>query len=186
LERRCWWSGIPDGGPQTPLDILATARVTERVLRADQGSSDPNLAEGGQTLSAVYSKPLIGHGSIGPSCGIATVSDSGVARFKNTGSYCRGRGVRFGGGDRRGAQAVGSGGRGSCDQTARAESWRDYPILSFAETPETNVEIVAAPEFPSTGVGEVSLGPTAGAIANAVANALGLRVRDPPTYGEND
>jgi nicotinate dehydrogenase subunit B len=27
---------------------------------------------------AVYSKPLIGHGSIGPSCGIATVSDSGV------------------------------------------------------------------------------------------------------------
>ena len=88
LERRCWWSGIPDGGPQTPLDILATARVTERVLRADQGSSDPNLAEGGQTLSAVYSKPLIGHGSIGPSCGIATVSDSGVARFKNTGSFC--------------------------------------------------------------------------------------------------
>ena len=35
-------------------------------------------AEDGQVLSAVYSKPLIGHGSIGPSCGIATVSDSGV------------------------------------------------------------------------------------------------------------
>jgi CO/xanthine dehydrogenase Mo-binding subunit len=65
-----------------------------------------------------------------------------------------------------------------------AESWRDYPILSFAETPATHVEIIAAPEFPSTGVGEVSLGPTAGAIANAVANALGLRVRDIPLTRE--
>jgi CO/xanthine dehydrogenase Mo-binding subunit len=78
LECRCSWSGIPDGGPRMPLDILANARVTERVLRSDQGSSGPNPAEDGQTLSAVYSKPLIGHGSIGPSCGIATVSDSGV------------------------------------------------------------------------------------------------------------
>jgi CO/xanthine dehydrogenase Mo-binding subunit len=65
-----------------------------------------------------------------------------------------------------------------------AESWKDYPILSFAETPETKVEIIAASEFPSTGVGEVSLGPTAGAIANAVANALGLRVRDLPLTRE--
>lgn len=78
LERRCRWGGIPNDGPQSPLDILANAEVTERVLRADQGSSGPEPAEDGQTRSAVYSKPLIGHGSIGPSCGIATVSDSGA------------------------------------------------------------------------------------------------------------
>ena len=65
-----------------------------------------------------------------------------------------------------------------------AETWKDYPILSFAETPETNVEIIAGPEFPPTGIGEVSLGPTAGAIANAVANAFGLRVRDLPLTRE--
>jgi CO/xanthine dehydrogenase Mo-binding subunit len=65
-----------------------------------------------------------------------------------------------------------------------AESWKDYPILSFAETPETNVEIIAGPEIPSTGVGEVSLGPTAGAIANVVANALGMRARDLPLTRE--
>jgi nicotinate dehydrogenase subunit B len=65
-----------------------------------------------------------------------------------------------------------------------AESWKDYPILTFTETPEINVEIIAGPEFPPTGVGEVSLGPTAGAIANAVANALGLRVRDLPLTRE--
>jgi nicotinate dehydrogenase subunit B len=65
-----------------------------------------------------------------------------------------------------------------------AESWKDYPILTFDETPETNVEIVVGPEFPSTGVGEVSLGPTGGAIANAIANAFGLRVRDLPLARE--
>jgi CO/xanthine dehydrogenase Mo-binding subunit len=78
LERRCRWNGIPNDGPQTPLDLLANAEVTERVLRADQGLSGPKPAEDGQTLSAVYGKPLIGHGSIGPSCGLATVSCSGV------------------------------------------------------------------------------------------------------------
>jgi nicotinate dehydrogenase subunit B len=451
LERRCRWSGIPDDGPQTPLDILANARVTERVLRADQGSSDPDPAEDGQTLSAVYSKPLIGHGSIGPSCGIATVSDSGVeiwshsqnvfalrdqiarvlgrpardvivrhrlgagcyghngaddaamdaamlaravpgrpvrvqwtrkdelrceplgspmrisisaclregriaqwklatrsgthiqrpgwggqvnllgpaaadpefaaavhidlpdhnggsknavtlydfpqhvtyefaadlpfrlsalrslgafanvfaiesfmdelaelagcdpvefrlrhladararrvvsrvaeisewskpceaalgrglgfARFKNTGSYCAvvasvsveetiklhklwaavdaglvinpaGVFSQIEGGMLQAASWVLKEAVPTDGTRLVAESWRDYPILSFAETPETNVEIIAAPEFPSTGVGEVSLGPTAGAIANAVVNALGLRVRDLPLTRE--
>ena len=451
LERRCRWSGIPDDGPQTPLDILANARVTERVLRADQGSSDPDPAEDGQTLSAVYSKPLIGHGSIGPSCGIATVSDSGVeiwsqsqnvfalrdqiarvlgrqpqdvivrhrlgagcyghngaddaamdaamlarampgrpvrvqwtrqdelrceplgspmrisvwacvregriaqwkfitrsgthiqrpgwggqvnllgpaaadpefaaavqtdlpdhnggsknavalydfpqhvtyefapdlpfrlsalrslgafanvfaiesfmdelaelagrdpvefrlrhltdprarqvvsrvaeisdfskpcdagfgrglgfARFKNTGSYCAvvasvsveetvevhklwavvdaglvinpaGVVSQIEGGMLQAASWVLKEAVPTDGTRLVAESWKDYPILSFAETPETNVEIIAGPEFPSTGVGEVSLGPTAGAIANAVANALGLRVRDLPLTRE--
>jgi CO/xanthine dehydrogenase Mo-binding subunit len=65
-----------------------------------------------------------------------------------------------------------------------AESWKDYPILTFAETPETKVEIIADPGFPSSGVGEVSLGPTAGAIANAVANAFGMRIRELPLTRE--
>jgi nicotinate dehydrogenase subunit B len=451
LERRCRWSGIPDDGPQTPLDILMNARVTERVLRDDQGSSGPNAAEEGQVLSAVYSKPLIGHGSIGPSCGIATVSDSGVeiwshsqnvfalrdqvarvlgrpaqdvivrhrlgagcyghngaddaamdaamlaravpgrpvrvqwtrkdelrceplgspmrisisgcvregriaewklttrsgthiqrpgwggqvnllgpaaadpefaeavhmdlpdhnggsknavalydfpqhvtyefapdlpfrlsalrslgafanvfaiesfmdelaelagcdpvefrlrhladprasrvvsrvaeisdyskpcaagfgrglgfARFKNTGSYCAvvasvsveetvkvhklwaavDAGLvinpaivvsQIEGGMLQGASWILKEAVPTDGTRLMAESWKDYPILTFAETPEIRVEIIARPEFPSTGVGEVSLGPTAGAIANAVANAFGVRVRDLPLTRE--
>jgi nicotinate dehydrogenase subunit B len=65
-----------------------------------------------------------------------------------------------------------------------AESWKDYPILTFAETPETRVEIITYPESPSSGVGEVSLGPTAGAIANAVASAFGMRIRELPLTRE--
>jgi CO/xanthine dehydrogenase Mo-binding subunit len=447
LERRCKWRGIPDGGPQTPLDILANADVTERVLRTDQSSSGPDAAEDEQTLSAVYTKPLIGHGSIGPSCGIATVSDSrvevwshsqnvfalrdeiarvlgrpqqdvivrhrlgagcyghngaddaamdaamlaravpgrpvrvqwtrkdelrseplgspmrisisariregrisdwklttrsgthiqrpgwggqvnllgptaahpefasafrmdlpdhnggsknavalydfpqhvtyefaadlpfrlsalrslgafgnvlaiesfmdelaelagcdpvefrlrhlvdprarrvvsrvaelsewskpcdpgfgrglGFARFKNTGSYCAvvasvsveetvevhklwaavdpglvinpaGVVSQIEGGMLQAASWVLKEAVPTEGTQLVAETWKDYPILSFAETPETSVEIIADPGFPSTGVGEVSLGPTAGAIANAVAKAFGMRVRDLP------
>ena len=61
-----------------------------------------------------------------------------------------------------------------------AESWKDYPILSFAEVPEISVEVISKRECPSTGVGEASLGPTAGAIANAVTRDLGIRMRDLP------
>jgi CO/xanthine dehydrogenase Mo-binding subunit len=61
-----------------------------------------------------------------------------------------------------------------------AETWRDYPILGFAEVPETSVEVISNPEEEPTGVGEASLGPTAGAIGNAVARALGIRIRDLP------
>jgi nicotinate dehydrogenase subunit B len=450
LERRCRWSGIPNDSPQTPLDILANAEVTERVLRADQGSSGPKT-EDGQSLSAIYSKPLIGHGSIGPSCGIATVSDSGVevwshsqnvfalrdqiarvlgkpaqdvivrhrlgagcyghngaddaamdaallaravpgrpvrvqwtrkdelrceplgspmrisisarvregriaewklttrsgthmqrpgwgeqvnllgpaaanpefapavhtdlpdhnggsknavalydfpqhvsyefaadlpfrlsalrslgafgnvfaiesfmdelaelagcdpvefrlrhladprarqvvsrvaeisdysksceagfgrglgfARFKNTGSYCavvalvsvdetvevqklwaavdaglviNPTGVisQVEGGMLQAASWVLKESVPTDGTRLIAESWKDYPILTFAETPETNVEIIADPDFPSTGVGEVSLGPTAGAIANAVASAFGMRIRELPLTRE--
>jgi nicotinate dehydrogenase subunit B len=451
LERYCRWSGIPDGASQTPLDILESSHVTERVLRADQGSSGPNQSEDSQLLSAVYTKPLIAHGSIGPSCGIATISDStvevwshsqnvfglrdeiarvlgrprqdvivrhrlgagcyghngaddaamdavmlgravpgrpvrvqwtrmdelrcepmgspmristsariregriaewilatrsgthiqrpgwggqvnllaaaaaaaqfaaavhmdlpdhnggsknavalydfpqrvtyefaadlpfrlsalrslgafanvfaiesfmdelaelagcdpvefrlkhladprarrvvtraaeisnwsapcdagcgrglGFARFKNTGSYCAvvafvsveesvrvhnlwaavdpglvinpaGVVSQIEGGMLQAASWVLKEAVPTDGTRLIAESWKDYPILSFAETPETRVDIIADSEFPSTGVGEVSLGPTAGAIANAVTNAFGLRVRDLPLTRE--
>lgn len=61
-----------------------------------------------------------------------------------------------------------------------AESWRDYPILSFADIPDIQVEIISNRDDASSGVGEVSLGPTAGAIGNAVAAALGARICDLP------
>ena len=61
-----------------------------------------------------------------------------------------------------------------------AESWKEYPILSFAEVPTVEVDVIQAIEHAPTGVGEASLGPTTGAIGNAVANALGIRLRTLP------
>jgi nicotinate dehydrogenase subunit B len=59
-------------------------------------------------------------------------------------------------------------------------SWADYPILRMTEVPTVEVSLIDRPEEPPVGVGEASLGPTAGAIANAVADATGKRLRDLP------
>jgi CO/xanthine dehydrogenase Mo-binding subunit len=66
----------------------------------------------------------------------------------------------------------------------RTRSWDDYPILRFDEVPEIEVEIIDRPGEPSLGTGECAAGPTAAAIANALFDALGVRVRDLPLTPE--
>jgi len=63
-------------------------------------------------------------------------------------------------------------------------SWDDYPILRFSEVPAVEVELMERPQAPSLGAGEAAQGPTAAAIANAVFDALGVRVRDLPITPE--
>jgi len=62
--------------------------------------------------------------------------------------------------------------------------WDSYPILRFTQTPEVMVRIVDAPGEAETGAGEVAQGPVAGAIGNAIADAVGVRVRDLPLTRE--
>ncbi len=61
--------------------------------------------------------------------------------------------------------------------------WADYPILKFSDVPAVDVAVLPSDE-PSLGAGEASLGPTAAAIANALFDALGVRVRDLPLTPE--
>jgi nicotinate dehydrogenase subunit B len=69
----------------------------------------------------------------------------------------------------------------SFDRTrVKTRSWADYPILRFEEVPQVDVVILNRPDQPFLGVGEGSQGPTAAAIANAIANATGKRLRDLP------
>jgi len=63
-------------------------------------------------------------------------------------------------------------------------SWEDYPILRFDEVPDVEVVIVDRPGEPGLGAGECSAGPTAAAIANALAHALGVRARNLPLTPE--
>ncbi|HEV7212452.1 MAG TPA: molybdopterin cofactor-binding domain-containing protein [Blastococcus sp.] len=65
-----------------------------------------------------------------------------------------------------------------------SDDWESYPILRFTEVPEIDVRLVDRPDLPSVGAGEAAQGPTAGAIANAVAAAVGVRVRDLPLTTE--
>jgi nicotinate dehydrogenase subunit B len=61
-----------------------------------------------------------------------------------------------------------------------SKDWSTYPILGFRECPAISVNILHRPEMPPLGTGECATGPTAGAIANAVHHALGIRVRHMP------
>lgn len=61
--------------------------------------------------------------------------------------------------------------------------WAEYPILRFSEVPEVDV-ILMPGEGPSLGAGEAAVGPTVAAIANALFDALGVRVRDLPLTPE--
>ena len=59
--------------------------------------------------------------------------------------------------------------------------WATYPILRFSSVPESlTVRIIDRPGTPFLGCGEAGQGPAAAALANAVANATGKRVRDLP------
>jgi CO/xanthine dehydrogenase Mo-binding subunit len=65
-----------------------------------------------------------------------------------------------------------------------SSAWEEYPILRFSEVPAVEVELVSRPDAPSVGAGEAAQGPTGAAIANAVFDALGVRVRDLPITPE--
>jgi CO/xanthine dehydrogenase Mo-binding subunit len=59
-------------------------------------------------------------------------------------------------------------------------SWTDYPILRFSEVPEVEVVLIPRAELEPLGAGEAAHGPVTAAIANAVFDALGVRVRNLP------
>jgi nicotinate dehydrogenase subunit B len=61
-----------------------------------------------------------------------------------------------------------------------SNSWTSYPILRFSEVPEVEVELIQRPDSEPLGAGEAAHGPVAAAIANAVFDALGVRVRNLP------
>jgi nicotinate dehydrogenase subunit B len=131
----------------------------------------------------------------------------GFARYKNIGAYCAvvaeveaGRELRV----TRLVAAVDVGlpvnpdgvanqVEGGCIQAASwtlKEAWRpgvlgweDYPILRFSEVPQVLVHVVKS-DLPSVGAGECSMGPTGAAIANALHDALGVRVRELPLTAE--
>jgi CO/xanthine dehydrogenase Mo-binding subunit len=61
-----------------------------------------------------------------------------------------------------------------------SRDWDSYPILRFPEVPEIETILLDRPGEPYLGSGEATQGPTPAAIANAVFDAIGARLRDVP------
>jgi CO/xanthine dehydrogenase Mo-binding subunit len=69
-------------------------------------------------------------------------------------------------------------------RTITSRDWEAYPILTFAEVPQVAVELIDRPGEISKGAGEGAQGPTGAAIANALCNAIGVRIRELPLTRE--
>jgi nicotinate dehydrogenase subunit B len=65
-----------------------------------------------------------------------------------------------------------------------SRDWESYPILTFREIPEIETHLIDRRHEPALGAGEASTGPTPAAIANAIHDAVGVRVRDIPFTAE--
>jgi CO/xanthine dehydrogenase Mo-binding subunit len=63
--------------------------------------------------------------------------------------------------------------------------WTAYPVLRFSEVPEVRVHVIDRPDEAPLGAGEAAQGPVAAALANAVHDALGVRVRCLPLNADN-
>ena len=62
----------------------------------------------------------------------------------------------------------------------QSRDWDSYPVIRFNNVPAINVTILDNPDVASVGAGEATPGPTVAAIANAVADATGIRMRRMP------
>ncbi len=58
--------------------------------------------------------------------------------------------------------------------------WSSYPILAFPDVPELDIELIDRRFSKSTGAGEAATAPVPAAIANAIYDATGVRLRQVP------
>jgi nicotinate dehydrogenase subunit B len=58
--------------------------------------------------------------------------------------------------------------------------WHSYPILRFRDAPKIETVLLNRPGQPYLGIGEGAQGPVSAAIANAVFDAVGIRLRQIP------
>jgi CO/xanthine dehydrogenase Mo-binding subunit len=65
-----------------------------------------------------------------------------------------------------------------------SRDWDSYPVLRFSGTPVIKTVLLNRPDQPFLGSGEASQGPTPAAIANAIYDAAGVRLRELPFTAE--
>jgi CO/xanthine dehydrogenase Mo-binding subunit len=67
------------------------------------------------------------------------------------------------------------------EKNVRSVDWATYPIIEMPDVPESfDVVLLNHPESPAQGAGEACCRPVSGAIANALFDATGVRLRRAP------
>jgi CO/xanthine dehydrogenase Mo-binding subunit len=68
--------------------------------------------------------------------------------------------------------------------TITSRDWASYPILTFPQIPEIEIELISRPDEKPWGVGEATAAVVPAAISNAVCDATGIRLRSVPFKSE--
>lgn len=71
-------------------------------------------------------------------------------------------------------------------QEITSEDWVSYPILTYDRLPKLQVHLMDLPDAPPLGAGEVAQGPMSAALANALYQATGKRLRNLPLSREKN
>jgi nicotinate dehydrogenase subunit B len=58
--------------------------------------------------------------------------------------------------------------------------WSSYPIITFPDVPDIDIVLINRPEMQALGGGEPAIVPVPAAIANAIFDATGVRLREIP------
>jgi CO/xanthine dehydrogenase Mo-binding subunit len=58
--------------------------------------------------------------------------------------------------------------------------WASYRLLRFPQVPRLDIALIDRPELPPLGAGEAASTPVPAALANAVFDATGVRLRSVP------
>jgi nicotinate dehydrogenase subunit B len=70
-------------------------------------------------------------------------------------------------------------------KSVTSTDWVTYPILTIPDAPALDIALIDRPNEPPMGVGEAPASPVAAAIANAVFDATGVRLRRVPFTPEH-
>jgi len=62
----------------------------------------------------------------------------------------------------------------------RSVDWASYSVIRFQDVPEVQIFLINRPELPATGAAETPIVVVPAAIANAIFDATGLRLREVP------
>src|SRR5678816_1014257 len=63
--------------------------------------------------------------------------------------------------------------------------WASYRLLRFPQVPRLDIALIDRPELPPLGAGEAASTPVPAALANAVFDATGVRLRNVPFVSAN-
>ena len=133
------------------------------MRKAQVEQQNGNVEEAFKTAAGVieaeYEWPFQSHASMGPACALVGIEGNIVQGVSRT----LWEEVTFD------------------NKTVTSVDWLSYPILDVTETSgQVVVVLINHPDLPPTGAGEPSIRPVAAAIANAVFDATGVRIRRVP------